>query len=979
MPKKSIINLNVKVKKMRKFLLSVAAVLFTCCLGAYAAPVDKAKAMKLAGEFFTSHAAKSGKSPKKVSLKMANKPTGEGDNSLLYIFNNEDGKGYVIVAGDDRVQNILAFSEEGSLTEESFRDNTSLKWLLGEYEQQITWVINNLPEKPSKMSARKIGEYEIQMNPLLDYDNDRITRLPQTISWGQDWPFNKFAPYVNYSNGTRKQTVSGCVATAISTVMRWHKWPERPRGQLSYRWNGITMSLNFDGTGPENAPYDWNNMPAAVTSTGTNRQTGRRCTEVESDNIGRLLRDVGYAVRMNYGVASQGGSGTQLYYAPNPLITNFGYDDNLTHIYRSAYTSQQWWNEIVDELSTYGPIVYAGISYYGGHCFVIDGYATNNYVHVDWGWNGMENGWFLLNVLEPGSEGIGGGGGGYSSNQQMLRYMRPGNGGEAPVDPLKVSDLYIYTPANGRVLSAKDQVVTVDVGNMHKRDNYNGVLYLAVLPVTSTSTSAAIVATANNISIPAEGHTLVRFNADLSNLDKGKYNVFVAGRIGSMEAIPEIAGEIEIVGDNGGNVDPTPTPDPVVDYRLSGAEIAQVNTQQGIASTFSMKLKNTGLGMFDNIIKVYATQGYSIYSGKQIAEQRCQIGANSEKTITFSTNVTYNTLAAGEYKLMLRYIDKDGQEVSMYLDGGIYESVLGKMTISENVAPQVQDFNLDITERTEVSTVMGVQSNINIMVNNTGNGAYNDAFTLYAVPKSSTSFADRVLISTVAGKIDADTKKTIVFSTNEAYKSLAAGEYKLVVGYKKEGAEQYLRLAGLTSNWIATLTIGEEQVQRTDAFKMSIPAEFTARTTQGAESTIAVTLHNSGSGSFNDVVRIYATSGYSYYTAKLIAEQECALKVGETKTFTFTTNDTYNTFKEGEYKIIIRVLRNDREEYVYLNNTYNDKSGKLIVEPGIGGTTGINEVATGASSDAMFNLGGQRVSKEYKGVVIVNGKKVVKK
>ena len=111
----------------------------------------------------------------------------------------------------------------------------------------------------------------------------------------------------------------------------------------------------------------------------------------------------------------------------------------------------------------------------------------------------------------------------------------------------------------------------------------------------------------------------------------------------------------------------------------------------------------------------------------------------------------------------------------------------------------------------------------------------------------------------------------------------------------------------------------------------------------------------------------------------MIAEQECVLKVGETKTFTFTTNDTYNTFKEGEYKIIIRVLRNDREEYVYLNNTYNDKSGKLIVEPGIGGTTGINEVATGASSDAMFNLGGQRVSKEYKGVVIVNGKKVVKK
>ena len=43
-------------------------------------------------------------------------------------------------------------------------------------------------------------------------------------------------------------------------------------------------------------------------------------------------------------------------------------------------------------------------------------------------------------------------------------------------------------------------------------------------------------------------------------------------------------------------------------------------------------------------------------------------------------------------------------------------------------------------------------------------------------------------------------------------------------------------------------------------------------------------------------------------------------------------------------------------------------------------TTGINAVENNAkANDVMYNLAGQRVNKNYKGVVIVNGKKYMNK
>ncbi|MDL2279004.1 C10 family peptidase, partial [Parabacteroides sp. OttesenSCG-928-G07] len=63
-----------------------------------------------------------------------------------------------------------------------------------------------------------------------------------------------------------------------------------------------------------------------------------------------------------------------------------------------------------------------------GHQFVIDGYDSDNYYHVNWGWGGRMNGNFLLTALDPEDQGTGGSSGnlGYNYSQDaIIGIQRP--------------------------------------------------------------------------------------------------------------------------------------------------------------------------------------------------------------------------------------------------------------------------------------------------------------------------------------------------------------------------------------------------------------------------------------------------------------------------------------------------------------------------------------------------------------------------
>ena len=315
-----------------------------------------------------------------------------------YIYNNPNG-GYVIVAGDDRLGSILAYSDNGVIELENAPDG--LTGLLGQYAAAYT----ALQQNPSDYPATAISQTPVpEVHPILN-----------PINWGQDSPFNLMTP--TYTSGLKKVNYyTGCVACAATQIMRHYEWPKQGTGSKTYTdpLSKNTLSANFGAT-----QYDWSQMPKVVPNDPTAAQQQAYST---------LAAHMGVALEMQYEAS---GSGTYDMLVPYALRNYFGYDNAVRSHNRAYYSTGEWMQIIKDELQAGRPVFYGGTSDAGtgGHAFVIDGYDSEGLVHVNWGWYGRSNGYFMINHLDPTSLGEGGGAGGYNLNQDMVTGIQPAQPG----------------------------------------------------------------------------------------------------------------------------------------------------------------------------------------------------------------------------------------------------------------------------------------------------------------------------------------------------------------------------------------------------------------------------------------------------------------------------------------------------------------------------------------------------------------------
>lgn len=325
--------------------------------------------------------------------RMKKAPGAAADNRAAlpyYIYNCEDG-GFVIVSGDDRFGEILAYSYAGSIDMTAAPDG--LTGLLGLYLA----AFEALPADDADAGSVMEGMPSVVVAPLLG-----------DIAWGQDAPFNALTPVA--SGNTRFYT--GCVACAATQIMRYHTYPAKGTGSKTYTdpMSKNTLTADFGNT-----EYLWELMPAAVPQTVSAQQTEAYST---------LAAQFGVAVEMQYEAS---GSGTYDMLVPYALRNYFGYDAGVRVHLRDYYSTSEWMSLIKSELEQGRPVFYGGSSDRGpgGHAFVLDGYDSLDFVHVNWGWYGSSNGYFRINHLDPSSLGEGGGAGGYNLSQDMVTGIRP--------------------------------------------------------------------------------------------------------------------------------------------------------------------------------------------------------------------------------------------------------------------------------------------------------------------------------------------------------------------------------------------------------------------------------------------------------------------------------------------------------------------------------------------------------------------------
>ncbi len=321
----------------------------------------------------------------------------------LYVFNKPEG-GWVIVSADDQSTAILGYSEKGTF--DGTKENVA--FMLNHYAEDIAYArpLTEAERTQRKAKARKAADTDVE--PLLAIEGG------EGIKWNQDAPYYNMCPIDRYSN---EHSATGCVATAAAIVMRFWRWPVQGIGEYSYVWNNkfdydesihnpiagfdTVLYANFGAT-----TYDWDNMLLEYHSGEYN--------QAQANAVAQLMYHAGVVCRMDYGGYAVGGSGSgghecgqgMIDFLRYKAIKHFSQGEDCDFDTITKYFSL--------DLHAGRPVMMGGGPRSGsgsGHAFVCDGmkdFDGQMLYHINWGWGGQSDGYFVITTLDPDEQGIGG-------------------------------------------------------------------------------------------------------------------------------------------------------------------------------------------------------------------------------------------------------------------------------------------------------------------------------------------------------------------------------------------------------------------------------------------------------------------------------------------------------------------------------------------------------------------------------------------
>ena len=387
--------------------------------------------------------------------------------------------GFAFIANDDRFSAVLGYSD--------------CKYDENNLPPAMLWWMEAINASLDK--ALESGE-QPEMAPPTDFGYPEAVESLVKTKWNQGTPYNNKCP--TYTEGTTTQHyVTGCVATSMSQVMKYHNYPAKGKAtSVSYLFypngssqNGVTARAYLGVT------YDWDNM--------IENYEQAKYTDAQASAVATLMFNNGVAVEMQY---SKNGSAAYSNDAAKALKTYFSY--SIKFMDRRIYSTKEWMDNIYNELSNGFPIIYGGQSKSGGHSFVFDGYDANGLVHVNWGWGGSGDGYFDVATLN-----------GYDENQDMIRSH--------PLDKEENEIPYTSTwglekPFNASIVSGKNVKIGTDAIYNFDADPFTGNIALGVISLSSNSASAYTIATVSDKKI-YDGYRPFYGTMDFSDFPDGEY------------------------------------------------------------------------------------------------------------------------------------------------------------------------------------------------------------------------------------------------------------------------------------------------------------------------------------------------------------------------------------------------------------------------------------------------------------------------
>ncbi|MGN0213299.1 MAG: thiol protease/hemagglutinin PrtT [Muribaculaceae bacterium] len=483
---------------MKKFLLLVIAA--ACALQVSAEQIGVTEAQNKAYQFVRK--ASRLKSFTGTDVQLVYMESAENGDNSFYVFNT-GGNGFVIVSADSNSEEVLGYSDNGTFDPANIPP--AMEEMFEQYKSEISYA----------------ATLDIEPSATATPTRKAIAPLCAT-KWNQSSPYNNLCPM--YS--TTQRCVTGCTATAMAQVMKYYEHPEKGTGSYSYTTSinntSTTLSLDFSET-----TFDWDNMLNVYTSSAT---------EAQNTAVATLMYNCGVACNMSYGLSS----GASHVYACRAYSSYFGYDKSVQRAYRKFYSIQGWNDLVYNELANRRVVHYAGYNSGAGHSFVCDGYDTDEYFHINWGWGGTSDGYFKLSALTPSSQGIGGSNSGYNANQEIIYNIKADEGGSYAYEVVYGGEFKTTTTS---VAKSNTGTVSFNFTNFSVLSaNPNNVYFVMGVYAENTSTQQRTFIECSNIkqsvscgmsyAYPASANNVQKINvSNLAALGEGTYKLYPAYKL----------------------------------------------------------------------------------------------------------------------------------------------------------------------------------------------------------------------------------------------------------------------------------------------------------------------------------------------------------------------------------------------------------------------------------------------------------------
>jgi len=286
------------------------------------------------------------------------------NGKIVYYIVTFNPKGYVVVSNNKSAVPIISYSTNKRYS--MFHNSSYIKWM-----ERYSYIIDSV----NTLNVVNEENQEKWDNILKNINRNKIKAyvLPLIKThWGQGYPYNKDVP--SGTNCNNNHCYAGCVATAMAQIIRY--------------WNYPVYS-------PLEGFYDYCNMPA---------ETGSFDTETKRNAVAKLMHECGILSSMNY-CFYHCESFAWPVNAKDAFNSYFNYYVDIVR--REWYSKKNWIKKIKNSLDNKYPVLYFGLSgtiSVEGHAFVVDGYNSDDKFHINWGWEGYDDGWFDFGAFESGGD-----------------------------------------------------------------------------------------------------------------------------------------------------------------------------------------------------------------------------------------------------------------------------------------------------------------------------------------------------------------------------------------------------------------------------------------------------------------------------------------------------------------------------------------------------------------------------------------------